>query len=241
VETQPTHAEGGWHPDPWHRFEFRYFNGVQWTSDVSLNGQRYVDAPIVPQLSQPRRSRAMAITSFVAGAIGLLLGWVPFVFVLAACAAVAAIVFGVLGLNVARRNDGYGRGFAIAGLVLAPLALGACVVGLTLTRSVVHEFNKFIDPGPQQLTEDQPCVVNNGRATLRGTIRNLDTRRHDYRLVVEFRDTSPRPITTTVLVTGVDSGETTQWESSASVDSTAVTCKVTGVFGPLPFGADPQS
>ncbi len=241
METQPTQSEVGWHPDPWHRFEFRYFNGVQWTSDVSLNGQRYVDAPIQPQLAQPHRSRAMAVTAFVAGAIGLLLGWVPFVFVLAACAAVAAIVFGILGLKAARRQDGYGRGFAVAGLVLAPLAIGACVVGLALTRSVVHEFNKFIDPGPHQLTEDQPCVVAAGRATLRGTIRNLDTRRHDYRLVVEFRGTSPQPVTTTVLVRGVDAGSNAPWESSASVDSTAVTCKVTGVFGPLPFGAEPQS
>ncbi|MEO7372105.1 MAG: DUF4190 domain-containing protein, partial [Ilumatobacteraceae bacterium] len=114
------------------RFEYRYFNGVQWTSDVAVNGQRYVDSPpeqLVPRLQPSTPSRGMAIASFVTALSAVMLGWVPFIFILAACAAVAAIVFGVLGLRSARRNDGRGRRFAVAGLALSPLALGVCVGG----------------------------------------------------------------------------------------------------------------
>ena len=106
--------EPGWYIDPQGRFEYRYFNGVQWTSDVSVNGRRYVDTPMAQPIlpaPMPPRHRGKAIASMVMGISAVALGWVPFVFVLAAAAAVAAIVFGVLGLKSARLNDGYGHEF----------------------------------------------------------------------------------------------------------------------------------
>jgi hypothetical protein len=33
-----TSAPAAWHPDPLHRYEWRYFDGNQWTSHVSTNG-----------------------------------------------------------------------------------------------------------------------------------------------------------------------------------------------------------
>jgi hypothetical protein len=185
----------------------------------------------------------MAITAFVAGLVGVLLGWVPFVFVIGGAAAIAAIVFGVLGLGASRRFDGYGRGFAIAGLALSPLAIASTVVGLAFTRAVVREFNDFIAPGPHVLHEDQPCVVDNGIVTFHGTIRNLDDRTHDYRLVVTYSTSgaSTKTKTDTVVVRGVEAEQTSRWTSSASVSSDSVDCKVTDVFGPAPFGIDPES
>ena len=91
-----------------------------------------------------------------------LLGWVPFVFVLAAGAAVAAIVFGFLGLKAARRNDGYGRGFAVTGLVLSPFALAVCVGGFFFTRAVVREFRDFIEPGPHELFVERRASSRTG-------------------------------------------------------------------------------
>jgi len=33
----------GWYPDPTGRFEYRYFNGRDWTTDVSTGGRRFID------------------------------------------------------------------------------------------------------------------------------------------------------------------------------------------------------
>ena len=149
-QTQGGQNPGGWHRDPMGRFEYRYFNGVQWTSDVAINGQRYVDAPITQFAQQaPTKlpSRGMAIASFITGVAAVALGWVPFVFVFAAVAAITAFVFGILGLQNAKANDGRGRGFALTGVVLAPIALVVCVGGFFFTRAVVREFRDFIEPG----------------------------------------------------------------------------------------------
>ena len=36
-------ATPNWYPDPTGRFEYRFYNGQQWTADVSVNGHRSVD------------------------------------------------------------------------------------------------------------------------------------------------------------------------------------------------------
>jgi hypothetical protein len=241
VESRATPS--GWYADPQGRFDYRYFNGVQWTPDVAIDGQRYVDSirdPQAPQQQTSRPSRGLAITSFVTGVAGVLLGWVPFVFVLAACSAIAAIVFGILGLRASRRNNGYGRGFAVAGLALSPVALAVCVGGLYFTRAVVREFRDFVEPGPHALFVEQPCTLAGGRATLHGTIRNLDDHTHDYRIVVEFGTTEATE-SATVAVRAVARDATAPWSTSVEISGTSVTCKVTDVFGPVPFDIDQQS
>jgi hypothetical protein len=225
------------------RFEYRYFNGVQWTPDVAINGQRYVDSPIGQMGQQPRAarpSRAKAITSFVTALSAVAVGWLPFVFVLGVAAVVVAIVFGVLGLKAATRNDGHGRSFAIAGLALSPLAIAACVGGFFFTRAVVREFRDFIEPGPNELFVGQPCTLADGRATFNGTIHNLDDHEHDYRILVDFNDTraGTDSRSDTVTVRNVGAGQTAPWSSSVSFDGTAVECEVTDVFGPAPFGVE---
>jgi Protein of unknown function (DUF2510) len=241
VESRTTPS--GWYADPQGRYEFRYFNGVQWTSDVAVDGQRYVDSmanrpPPEPHL--PHRRRGMAITSMVTAMAGVLVGWVPFIFVFAACSAVAAIVFGVLGLKAARRHDGYGRGFAVTGLVLAPIALAVCVGGFFFTRAVVHEFRDYVDPGPHEVFVDQPCTVAGGRATLTGKIHNLDDREHDYRILVKFSGTGDST-SSTAIVADVGADQTTAWSASADISGGSITCSVTDVFGPMPFDIEPQN
>jgi len=230
-------VEPGWQIDPSGRFEFRYFNGSDWTSDVAVNGQRYVDAPVraLPPAPARKPPRGMAITAFVLGLCGIVLGWVPFIFLLATGAAIGAIVFGILGLRSARRHDGYGRGFAVTGLVLSPFALAVCVGGLFITRAVVREFREFMEPGPLELTTDQPCTITDGRATLRGTIHNLDDQKHDYRIVVHFAGNTGDSGNNTVLVSDVAGDATASWSASAVVAGSSVACKVTDVFGPAPF------
>ncbi len=209
----------GWYADPQGRFEYRYFNGVQWTSDVAVDGKRYVDTLVdrpAPPNQPPRRSRGMAIASFVTGLAGVLVGWVPFIFALAACSAIVAIVFGIIGLKTSRRYDGYGRALAVAGLALAPVALAVCVGGFFLTKAVVREFRDFIEPGPHELVVEQPCTVAGGRATLNGTIRNVDDHGHDYRIVVEFTS-SESTGSSTVTVPDVAAGAMADWSASAEI------------------------
>ncbi|MGZ4741192.1 MAG: DUF4190 domain-containing protein [Ilumatobacteraceae bacterium] len=227
----------GWYADPQGRFEYRYFNGVQWTSDVAVDGQRYVDSIVdrpAPQGSPARRPRGMAIASFVTGLAGVVLGWVPFIFALAACAAVTAIVFGILGLKTSRRHDDYGRGFAVAGLALAPIALVVCVGGFFFTRVVLRELRDFVEPGPHEVFVSQPCTIAGGRASIHGTIHNLDDRDHDYRIVVEF-STSSETKSSTAAVRNVAADATAPWSTSIDIAGNTVTCKVTDVFGPMPF------
>ncbi|HEY7627042.1 MAG TPA: DUF4190 domain-containing protein [Ilumatobacteraceae bacterium] len=237
----------GWYADPKGRFEYRYFNGEQWTSDVAANGQRYVDTspqPVPPThqgqhgLESQRPPRGMAIAAFVTGLVSVVVGWVPFVFVLAAAAAVMALVFGVIGLKTARRHDDHGRGFAITGIVLAPIGLAVCVGGFFFTLYVLDEFRDFIEPGPHQLIVDQPCTVTGARATLHGSIRNLDDHQHDYRIEVEFTSTTDDTKVTTVAVRDVAADGTADWSASATIDGSSVQCRVRDVFGPFPFDAN---
>ena len=242
METRATPS--GWYEDPTGRFEYRYFNGIQWTSDVAVNGQRYVDKPmdqLVVQTLSTRRPRGMAITSFVTALAGVVLGWVPFIFVLAACAAIAAIVFGIIGLRTSRLHDGYGRGFAVTGLVLAPLALAVCVGGFFFTKAVLRELHDYVEPGPHELFVEQPCSLDGGRATLHGTIHNLDDQTHEYRIVVDFTSASGGTRSATAKVQAVRPDATAPWSTSADVTGSSVTCKVADVFGPLPFDIDGQS
>ena len=75
---------------------------------------------------------------------------------------------------------------------------------------------------------------------MHGTIRNLDDHAHDYRLVIELM--TPGDTQTTTLAVGeVGAGETVPWSSSVEVSGDSVRCEVTDVFGPLPFGVDPDS
>jgi Protein of unknown function (DUF2510) len=234
----------GWHRDPMGRFEYRYFNGVQWTSDVAINGQRYVDSPVIsfaPEPRTPQPPRGKAIASFILGISALALGWVPFVFVLAAGAAIVAIVLGMFGLRVSRRNDGYGRGFAVAGIVLAPFALAACVGGFFFTRALVGELRDFVEPGPHELFIEQPCVVEGGRAVATGTIRNLDDHERDYRIFVDFVGDDQDLRASTVAVRDVGPGETAAWTTSVLIGGSSVDCDVSDVFGPVPFDFDEGS
>jgi hypothetical protein len=177
----------------------------------------------------------MAIAAFVNGLAAVLVGWVPFIFALAAAAAIAAIILGILGLKAARRNGGYGHGFALAGLILAPIGLAVCVGGFFFTRLVLHEISDYVDPGPHQLTIEQPCRLSAGRASLTGTILNQDDHEHDYRIVVEFTSNTDDREATTIAVPNVAPGDTADWSASATIDGKSVDCKITDVFGPLPF------
>ncbi|MEO5723199.1 MAG: DUF4190 domain-containing protein [Ilumatobacteraceae bacterium] len=253
----------GWYPDPFRRFEFRYYNGQRWTADVSMHGQRMVDSgepaaggpqtwpvaqqpwtstsqqPWTPSDSRPHR-RGLAIASFVLAVTGVVVGWVPFVFAVAAAGAVAAVIFGVIGLRHARQNNGAGRGFATAGLVIAPVALVVCFGGFLFTRSLIHALNRYDNPGRYTLVPHQPCSVDGNVVTFDGTITNDETDDRRYEVKVAYRIGGSVVATEVVKIDTVTPGTTRPWSTRQTVSgaSKGVTCAVDRVKGPAPYGVN---
>ncbi|CAN0350773.1 unnamed protein product, partial [Phaeothamnion confervicola] len=247
VDTPP-----GWYPDPGGRFEFRYHNGQRWTADVSVHGQRYVDdAPPMaagtamppygvggfpPVGTGPRPRRGTAIAAFVVGIVCALSAWIPFWFAAAAVGGIVAIVLGVNGLKRASTQDGFGRGFALAGLILGIVAVLLSIVGFLFTRALLRELDAWNHPGPFKVTSEQ-CVSASGRFTVDGTIVNQDDERRSY--VIDVRFTSIDGADTRfVAVDDVQPGATATWTATA-FGTGACTAVVDDITGPWPFGIDP--
>ncbi|MGB8859780.1 MAG: DUF2510 domain-containing protein [Ilumatobacteraceae bacterium] len=240
---EPTSAPAGWHPDPTGRYEFRYFNGQRWTSDVSVNGDRFIDhigqpapqpgwAPAQPTAHRP--SNGFALAAFWVGLGSCVFSWVPFVFVLGAAGAITAIVFGSIALRRVSRQQGTGRGYAIAGLLLAVAALGIAVLGFILTQRVMREFDDFFDVGPHTERIDT-CVATDGLVRVDGSITNEDTVTHSYTVLVGYHVDGDLVSTDRVLVSSVRPGDTGEFHVTEFLDAVPVECTIESVSGPTPF------
>lgn len=51
----PAHAPAQWLPDPFGRFELRYWDGATWTGHVASGGRQQVDPPVVTPVEAPVR------------------------------------------------------------------------------------------------------------------------------------------------------------------------------------------
>lgn len=258
----------GWFPDPVRRYEYRYYNGISWTADVSTNGHRAVDpmgaptwdaswvtaAPGATGFAKPRPpGRGMGIASFVIGLVSLLASWLPFVFVVAGIGALVGLVLGVKAYRTTRRagaEQSSGSAYALTGAILSAVALPMCAVGVLLTGSMVRTLNTYLDPGRHEVTIDQ-CdieassiesnpnisVVLPRRVDLTGTIRNLETTRRSYTIFVAYRAGSTTLDTDTIVVKDVAPAGSAAFEGTSFVTTAgAVSCVVTDVLGPTPFG-----
>ncbi len=237
-----------WHPDPTHRFEFRYHNGQSWTGDVAVDGRRFLDplhtSPIdqtnaafaLPHAPSSTNRKAVAALVLVIGS--LVVGWVPFISVLGVVAAVLGFIFGISGVRAARRNPQLtGRGLGVAAIVLAPIGLAVASFGIWFTVQVVHEFDRFAYVGQYSVATTRCDVDTQGVAHFDGTITNESPNAQSYHLVVEFL----RSGTTNVLyiantdVSDVAPGETARWSVQHPVQLITLDCRISAVTGPLPF------
>ncbi|CAN5666121.1 hypothetical protein BH10ACT2_BH10ACT2_18200 [soil metagenome] len=237
-------AANGWYPDPTHRFEFRYFNGERWTADVARQSIRYVD-PIgtAPPSFAPSASRAMAVTALVFALSSIVVAWVPFLFVLGAAGAMTGLILGVIVLRRSARcaHEGkpvvIGQGMAKGAIGAAIAALALCAVGFQLTKVVLREVDKLVNPGPNEVQIDH-CDSESGHATARGSISNKDTVTHGYTITIAYRLNNEQWELDSASVHNVGPGETADFATtSSSVDFSAatLTCTVESVFGPSPF------
>lgn len=239
----------GWFPDPYRRFELRYFNGQRWTGDVSTSGQQMVDAEGTGAWTPsaggapggPRRSRALAIAAFITAISAAATGWIPLFFVLSGAAAVVGFVLGLIAWRRARQQDGYGRDFAAWAMALSVAAVPICIAGFFFTRYVVEQIDRYDDPG--RFTIDPgDCAVANRVATFTGTITNGEDGTRSYELTVVFHAGLAEVGREYVDVTDVRPGATVSWRTSGTVRTGAstVSCDISAVHGPPPFGVRPE-
>jgi hypothetical protein len=239
-------SPAGWHPDPTGRYEFRYFNGQRWTSDVAVDGRHFVDVagqslPGSTGGLAPRQPaiRGFALASFWVALGSVLSGWMPFVFVIAACGAFTAMVFGIIALRRSSRSDTdrtrHGRPYAIAGLVLALLAVGTSVIGFMLTRAVLRDVDRFANPGEFDV-EITSCSAENRLLTVTGTITNLSDDTRSYVVTIRLDAAGNDLGDVTAEIDDVAPGAEEPFTATEFVrPSQPVTCEIDDVTGPIPF------
>ncbi len=242
-------GEPGWYPDPHHRFEFRYHNGERWTNDVAVHGQRLIDSGAA--MTQPPTDMAWsgapfesprqgaAVASFVLAVAAAVIGWIPYVFVVAAVGVVLAVVFGVIGLRRSRERGGAGRGFATAGLVIAAAATCVCVVGMFFTVWFQRQIDRYQHPG-QHSVQEGPCNATGGKVQFSGSLTNLESDTRSYELTVTFSVGGVQRDSQRVDVRSVAAGATAPWSTTDEIEMPGVSCAVAAVHGPAPLGIRPD-
>ncbi|MEZ5272006.1 MAG: DUF4190 domain-containing protein [Ilumatobacteraceae bacterium] len=241
-----SHEGGRWLPDPTGRYEFRWFNGQDWTADVAVQGHRFVDpagarmgppvvaGPLPPHSTPGLRppGPGMGVAAFVVGLCSFLFGFIPFIVVLAFAGAVTGLILGIGALR--RKVDGVvpGKGLATAGVVLSSLAFGTCALGVYLTVQVVHTLQDLRDPGPHEAVLTR-CDHTGRLVDVRGTVTNLDEVTNSYVVTVEITADGDVLATLDAKVNNVSPGATETFSTSEFVDADVdVACRIAEVRGP---------
>ena len=239
---------------------------------MSVDGERFVDplpltpptgpvmatAPSAPvfapngvpfgAVGAPGRppSRTLAVLALIFGIVAVATGWMPIFFVVGAAAGIAAIVLGIIARRRVADGRAGGSGMAVAGLVLGPIGLASCAIGIVLTGIVLREVEAFTEPGPLDV-EITSCEVDGRAVRMAGTIENLDDEVHDYSISVEVRDGAGgvRGVIDRddIAVDDVAPGEVREWDGLVLTRADTPDeprCEIFRVNGPFPFGVDPN-
>jgi hypothetical protein len=239
--SDPPQLPSGWFPDPHGRHEFRWFNGVAWTADVSDDGQRLVDpygAAPVRHSSHLSNGNGLATAAITCGLLAPLFAWMPVFVVIGLVLGVLAIVFGVRGRRRAR-DVGVGSGTALTGLIGGTAALVLSVVGVVLTVALMRALDHFMSPGPVR-AEVVSCTVGPGAIDLEGSLTNLSDTPRSYTVYGVVREPGGTP-DLVERVPDVEAGATVAVTMHRSVRAeTTGDCDARlVVHGPAPWGYDP--
>lgn len=109
-----------------------------------------------PQHTPPQKTSGMAIAAFVVGIVSFLLAWIPVVNFVAIIGGLVALVLGILAINQARKGQVGGKGLAIAGVVLAALAVLIGILANVLFGVAINA----VDDAVQQSLEDTENQLN---------------------------------------------------------------------------------
>jgi hypothetical protein len=228
-ETSPvTPGAPGWYPDPGGSHDLRYYNGQNWTGDVSTAGIRAVE-PLGP--GDGVDSGPSGKVPLVLGIVSMTIAWIPFVCFVGLVMAVAAIVMGFK-----RRKFSNAASGAMVGIVTGFVGLLFAVGGTWLSVIVVQAVARFEEPGDYTATVTE-CAVVDGATQAVGTISNLEGDERSYTIEVSFDNR--RSATTTV--DDVPAGDTAEFVVTEDLRISDLDCSITEVKGPRPFGMNLDS
>lgn len=220
----------GWHPDPWQRYEYRYFNGATWTGDVSLHGERRIDT-INPTLAAtgtaPANTAALGGLAVVGGAA--VLGLIPYLFVIMIPAVAVGVVLARRGRRAAAAMGGRGAQAAMAALVLAPVALGASTAGFFLTRAVERQAAKTqpVKSADIRLTT---CRVDAGVVEVAGQVTNSNDTPAGVHVIVQVDLSSGDPILIEFDDPRLQPADTFGFGDSKLTTASLATCRAGGLW-----------
>jgi len=75
VTDQTTPQPGGWHPDPFNRYELRWWDGQQWTEHVSTQGVAQLDPPVATAVVPSSGATAADVQRQVQVQAGAVAAW----------------------------------------------------------------------------------------------------------------------------------------------------------------------
>jgi hypothetical protein len=237
----------GWYPDPTGRFEYRYHNDREWTSDVSTGGRRFIDSldgggPAPTPTPVAAGGNGIALAGMVCGIVAVITSWVPFVGVVGLIVAVVGLALSIPAL-ARSRPSGHRRGFAIAGIVTSSLGVLFGILGIALSVLLFRAVERFDQPGANEARITDCSTQEDGTIVATGEIDNLSADERDYTVLVELAP----GVTDRVAVQDVAPGATAEFTARGNTDrfsrtttGTTAGCSVSSVDGPVPFGLDPD-
>jgi membrane protein implicated in regulation of membrane protease activity len=246
--------EAGWYKDPSGASgKLRYWDGTQWTQDIcdQQPSQQVIPTqayPINPAPSQAQAnssvvfvpvqspnpnvqtvnstngSGGLAITGFILGLLCIVGCWIPifnnFVFIVA----LLGIILALIAIATAKRKN-YGRGLAIAGLILSILSVVLVLATQAFYSQVATEFSNNLEEslnttlGSAQYDQVGDITGESsgyGTITITGSLKNTSGKDFSYASVTfSLYDANEAKLgTASDYINGWKSGET--WKFSAT-------------------------
>lgn len=123
--------------------------------------QQMQQQPQHPQgLHQARNG--LGIAALCCGLVGILLGLIPFLFIVTGALAILAIVFGFIGIGRARSREATNRGMSIGGVITGLIAAALAIWGVTTVISGLHRLNNDINNVPNPGVQTQHYQQGHG-------------------------------------------------------------------------------
>ncbi len=224
-------SPAGWYPDPHRRYEYRYFNGTEWTADVSSSGQRQVDTPTPSMPATSSTSSTSATVALVMGIVAIVLGWVPLLAVLLWIIALVALIIGIKAKRSSSER-------AVGAIITSSLGLVIATVGVILTVILFRAVFTFISPAEHQVAISSCEILESSDAMITGTLTNLSDHPADFTVftIVDDQFDLEQAIS-------VAPGTTIDWVTIVEVPPSIRVCNSDLdlrliVHGPLPFGVE---